>query len=318
MKDIYRELCKIEDTIPVFSKPWWLDAVAANNWDVSIVDNGGEVKASMPYILKSKFGLRVIKQPPLTQNLGPWIRPTNLTYTKKLAREKDLMEQLIEQLPKHDIFRQSWHYSQTNWLPFYWKGFQQTTRYTYVIEGIKNLDIVFSNFDHSKRKNIKKAQKYVSVVFDISADEFYRNHKMTLAKQNAAISYNYKYFKRIYDAAYSNSSGKTIAAYDADGNLHAALFIIFDDMSAYDLISTIDPTYRKYGAASLLVKEAIRYSAQIVDKFDFEGSMIEPVERSFRRFGARQIPYYQVTGFRNRWLKAGWHMTEAGRALIKR
>jgi hypothetical protein len=31
-------------------------------------------------------------------------------------------------------------------------------------------------------------------------------------------------------------------------------------------------------------------------KFDFEGSMIEPIERVFRGFGAIQIPYLQVHG----------------------
>lgn len=31
-------------------------------------------------------------------------------------------------------------------------------------------------------------------------------------------------------------------------------------------------------------------------KFDFEGSMIEPIERVFRAFGATQVPYLQVYG----------------------
>lgn len=316
MKSSYRELCKVENSIPVFSKPWWLDAVADNNWDVALVTSAGEIQASMPYVLTSKYGLKIIKQPPLTQNLGPWVRPKDEKHAKKIAREKDLYEQIIAQLPRYHIFRQNWHYSCTNWLPFYWNGFQQTTRYTYVINDISQLDKVFSEFDHSKRKNIKKAQKHVSVVFDISANEFYKNHKMTLAKQGSNITYSYNIFKKIYDAAYSNEAGRTIAAYDRDGNLHAALFIIFDDISAYDLISTIDPSYRKYGAASFLVQEAIRYSSLRVEKFDFEGSMIEPVERSFRRFGARQVPYHQVTKFNNRWIKAGWLMKDAMKALV--
>lgn len=144
-----------------------------------------------------------------------------------------------------------------------------------------------------------------------------RPHSHRIAKQESNISYSFDFFNKIYDAAYSNESGKTIAAYDGSGNLHAALFIIFDDMSAYDLISTIDPSYRKYGAASLLVQEAIRYSSQKVDRFDFEGSMIEPVERSFRRFGARQVPYHQVTRFNNRWLKAGLLIKDAAKAVVK-
>lgn len=317
MKELYRELCQNEISIPVFSRAWWLDAVTENNWDISLVLDGDEVKASMPYVIKKKYGFKILAQPSLTQNLGPWIRPTTAKYAKRLAREKELMEQLIDQLPIYDVFRQNWHYSQTNWLPFYWRGFQQTTKYTYLIDEIKDLDRVLSNFDHSKRKNIKKARKHVSVVFDIPAVEFYENHKMTLAKLGSTISYSYNYFKRIYDAAYYNESGRTIAAYDNEGNLHAALFIIYDEMSAYDLISTIDPSYRSFGAASLLIQEAIRYSSQKVDKFDFEGSMIESVERSFRRFGAKQVPYHQVTKINNKWLKAGWLMKDAVKAIFR-
>jgi len=29
--------------------------------------------------------------------------------------------------------------------------------------------------------------------------------------------------------------------------------------------------------------------------FDFEGSMIEPVERFFRSFGAQRVPYFGIT-----------------------
>ena len=132
-------------------------------------------------------------------------------------------------------------------------------------------------------------------MFDISAEDFYNNHKLTLSKQGVKISYDFPLFKSIYSAGYNNNQAKTIAALDSSGNIHAALFIIWDKISAYDLIGTIDPDYRVYGASSLLVRESIRYSSKFVSKFDFEGSMIESVERSFRQFGATQVPYFQVS-----------------------
>lgn len=73
------------------------------------------------------------------------------------------------------------------------------------------------------------------------------------------------------------------------------MLVIWDENSAYDLISTIDPTYRNSGAASLLILEMIKYLQKITLKFDFEGSMIENVENSFRQFGAVQTPYFQIT-----------------------
>lgn len=295
MKDKYIKLCKEEASIPVFSQPWWLDAVCGkDNWDVCLVQKGKDILASMPYFEFKKSGFTYNVQPPLTQKLGPWISPSKSKYSKALGQEKDLMENLISQLPKFDFFSQSWDYKNTNWLPFYWKGFEQTTKYTYVINNLSDIDSICLEFENSKRKNIKKAEGMVNIVFDIPYDEFYENHKYTLEKQGSKISYSKVLFKTIYEAAYLNNSGRTIAAYDKEGNLHAAIFVIWDSESAYDLISTIDPDYRTYGAASLLIKSIIEFLSGKTCKFDFEGSMIESVERSFRQFGAKQTPYFNV------------------------
>lgn len=311
MKEKYRIFSQNEPTIPIFSKSWWLDAVADNDWDVCLIEKGDEIQATMPYVLQKRYGFTILGQPPLTQNLGPWLSPSTAKYPKRLARDKDLMETLINNLPEYHEFHQKWHYSQVNWLPFYWKKFRQTTRYTYVIQGLSDLDTVFSEFEHSKRKNIKKAEKVVSVLWDIGLDEFFHNHKMTLQKQGLAISHDYEVFKRIYESSYQQGMGRTLGAYDSSGNLHAALFIVFDEMSAYDLISTIDPDFRSIGAASLLVREAIKYAAERgLDRFDFEGSMIEPVERSFRQFGARQVAYHSVSHIPSRILRAAKSVRE--------
>lgn len=294
-KTLYRNLCISENSIPVFSQAWWLDAVAPDSWDVVLALNDGEIVASLPYVIKKRFGLTLLTQPPLTQKLGPWLKTNSLKYSKRLALEKDILQDLYGRLPTYSYYKQNWHYSLTNWLPLYWMGYEQTTRYTYVINDISDIEQVVNNFEHAKRKNIKKSSAFINVSFDISAKEFYENHRMTLAKQGQNIAYTFEIFERLYKAGYSNNSAKTIAAYDKDGNLHAALFVVWDKISAYDLISTIDPDFRTYGAASLLVKEIIRYVSEFVNTFDFEGSMIESVERSFRQFGAVQMPYFSVS-----------------------
>jgi len=293
----YRVLCAEESSIPLFSQAWWLDAAAGDRgWDVALVEKEGQILASLPYVKKKRCGFTVLTQPPLTQNLGPWLSMgCDLKSSKKLAYEKDVLQELYAQLPRYDYYVQNWHYSRINWLPLYWMNFSQTTRYTYVLKDISNIDSVVANFEHSKRKNIKKSEKIVTVVFDVSAREFYNNHELTLRKQGQKISYSFDLFERLYNAGYKNNAAKTIAAFDEAGNMHAALFVVWDKDSAYDLISTIDPDFRTHGAASLLVREAVEYVSQFVNKFDFEGSMIEPVERSFRQFGAEQIPYFSIT-----------------------
>ena len=301
----YREFCKKEENIPLFSKDWFLDSVCGvDNWDVTLVERDGEIIASMPFYKKRKTIFNIITMPKHAQTMGVYLKyPEGQKYEKRLSYEKELMSSLIEQLPKVDYFNQSFHYSVTNWLPFYWKGYTQTTNYTYVIENLSNLESVFQNFNHAKRKNIKKAEKLLEVKFDLSAKEFYDNHKMTLEKQESTISYSFEHFNRIYSGAYKHNAGRTIYAVDSDNNIHAALFVLWDKNSAYDLISTIDPSFRNTGGASLLIREIIKFVSTKTDRFDFEGSMVENIEKSFRQFGAKQKPYFDITKIDSKILK---------------
>ena len=294
-RDRYRALCETEQTIPVFSQPWWLDSVCGENkWDVVIVEKGGEIQATMPYYMRRRG---VITMPLLTQAMGPWLRSGPSSYAKELSRQKELMTALIRNLPDYHLFYQHFHYAITNWLPFYWQGFSQTTRYTYVIDDLSNLDQVFAAFSKAKRKNLKKAQgEGLEMRWDVPCDVFYNNHAETLAKQGETISYGYDLFKEIYNKAYERNQGRTLGAFDSSGRMHSAIFLVWDSMSAYDLISTIDPDLRNSGSATLLIQDLVKFVAEMgLSRFDFEGSMIESVENSFRQFGAKQYSYFSIT-----------------------
>ena len=297
-REKYRLFCKTEESIPLFSKDWFLDSVCGvDNWDVVLVEKGDNIVASMPFYQKKKAIFTIITMPKHVQTMGVYIKypKQEQKYEKKLSYEKEVMTNLIEQLPKVDYFDQSFHYSITNWLPFYWKGYTQTTKYTYVIENLSDTENVFKNFDNAKRRHIKRAEKIVEVKFDLPVKEFYEHHKMTLEKQGDKIAYSFEHFESMYKSTYSHNAGKSIYAIDSDGNIHAAFFVIWDKNSAYYLISTIDPSFRSSGATSLLMKKIIEFLSTKTDRFDFEGSMIEPVEKSFRQFGAKQKLYFNIT-----------------------
>jgi hypothetical protein len=51
---------------------------------------------------------------------------------------------------------------------------------------------------------------------------------------------------------------------------------------------------------SLLLWEAIKHARTVTRTFDFEGSMIEPIERFFRAFGGTLTSYLHVSGGRTR------------------
>ena len=85
----------------LFQEAWWLDAVAPGQWQAAEVRKAGELVARMPYVVKRRYGMRLITTPKLTPTLGPWLEPSSAKYAKRLAREKDLLEALLGQLPPH-------------------------------------------------------------------------------------------------------------------------------------------------------------------------------------------------------------------------
>lgn len=86
-----------------------------------------------------------------------------------------------------------------------------------------------------------------------------------------------------------------LVAEGPDGKLHAGAYIVRSGNTAYYLMGGGDPELRNSGATSLVLWEAIRRQPETIKVFDFEGSMIEPIERFFRAFGAVQTPYFHVS-----------------------
>nr|HPR68216.1 methicillin resistance protein [Kiritimatiellia bacterium] len=61
----------------------------------------------------------------------------------------------------------------------------------------------------------------------------------------------------------------------------------------------------------LAVWEAIRHAKEAgLETFDFEGSVIPPIERFFRGFGGRLTPYYTVN--------KGWRPLETAMKFLRR
>ena len=294
-KEKYYAFCEIEKTIPIFSQAWWLNAVCGDAWDVCLVEKGGEIYATMPYQLKKRYGFTLLGQPPLTQNLGPWLISSTAKYSKMLGQRKDLMEDLISQLPKHHYFSQNWHYSLTNWVPFYWEGFQQTTYYTYVIDDLSNKELIWNEMQENIRTDIRKAEKKLSVHADLSIESFIALNKMTFERQNIVASYSECILRKLIKIAVSRNQCKWFIAQDKKEQNHAGVLIVWDETSAYYLLGGSNPELRNSGAMSLCMWEAIKFASTITKKFDFEGSMIESVERYFRAFGAEQKPYFHIT-----------------------
>lgn len=305
-KEKYRRLCEEEESIPIFSQAWWLDSVAKDKWDVVLIENGDRIDASLPYVLDKKYGFTLITQPKLTQTLGPWIRESKAKYARRLSREKDLLQGLFALLPKHDYYAQNWHYSMTNWLPLYWQGYEQTTRYTYRIDNIVDFESMWGGFEANIRTDIRKAinREGITIKTDLPFEEFISLNKKVFERQGVNVPYSSEFIVALNKAAKKREASKTFIAVDSEGNKHAGIYLVWDKNSAYYLMGGGDPELRNSGATSLCMWEAIKFASTVTKSFDFEGSMIEPVERFFRGFGSIQTPYFSVKKTNSKLLKA--------------
>jgi hypothetical protein len=279
----------------LFEQPWWLDCVAPGAWEAAEVRREGEVLARLPYVRRRRMGLMTIVQPLFTQTLGPWLAPAD--GRSRRDSERTLLGELIEMLPPSDAFRQCFAPALTNWLPFYWTGFEADVKYTYRIEDLTDLDVVQRNFRDHVRRGIRKAARTVEVDHDFPLEDLLRLDAQTYARQGLRLPHSHDMLRRLDAECAARGARRIFGAVDAQGRTHAALYIVWDEGTCYALVNARDPELQAFGANTLLYWEAIRLASEVSRVFDFEGSMVKPVEHYFRAFGGRQTQYFCISRF---------------------
>ncbi len=283
----------------IFDQPWWLNAASPGGWDCVELKRRGETIGRWPFIMSRQYGMTVLTMPPYTQVLGPWIAACEGKYTRQLERQKELLSELVNMLPRFDYFSQCFHFSVTNWLPLYWQNWSQTTRYTYILSDLSDQEKVWQELSVDARREIRRGEKSLKVSDDASLDEVISLQHMSYARQKRKSPPD-DILRRIGEACALRGAGKAFVARDAQGRPHAGIYVVWDDKSAYYLVGGGDPDLRNSGANSLLIWKAIQFAAQRGLAFDFEGSMVESIERFFRSFGARLVPYSKVSKARSK------------------
>ncbi|MDR2121077.1 MAG: GNAT family N-acetyltransferase [Tannerella sp.] len=296
-KQTYRTLCRTEKSIPIFSQDWWLDATCGEtNWDVLLIEKNGRILAAWPLYMPLRG---VVTMPPYTQTMGIWFAPPSGNDTKygtMLEQRQTLCKQLIEKLDARS-FLQNFNHSFTDWLPFYWNGYGQTTRYTYLLGNLKNSELLWNGMNRNMRRNIHAAREcaHITVRQGVPADDLLRLQAQTFERQNKRNGQDPHVLRRLVHVCRRRGQGEIWGGYDRQERLHATAFVVYQQSAAYYIAGGGDPALRRSCAHSLVLWEAIRFAAAHSETFDFEGSMLPGVERFFREFGAVQTPYFAIS-----------------------
>lgn len=296
-KELYNKFCN-KNYIPIFSKPWWLDAVCgADNWGVHVLEKSGQFLGAMPYYVENRNGYEIITKAHHSQNNGIIVSyQQNMKYVARLDRQEEVINAMCDYIESLgvDKYEQQYHYSFTNILPFKWRGYKEMVRYTYVIEDTNDMDKICADFKYIVRNQIKKAEKIVSVKEGMTVEKFYEINKLSYDRQGIDVPFSLKLFSRIEECCAAHNCRKILYTQDEDGNIHSVAYLVWDEESLYFLINGIDSDFMWSQSNSLLIRESIRAAHDLGKKFDFEGSVLQQIEHIFRGFGAKQKMYFRI------------------------
>ncbi len=281
----------------IFCRPWWLDALCAGQFEILTVQKGGRIVAGMPLPRGKKLIWSTITMPPLTQTLGVLLEPEGEgKYVTHLSGQMAVLRALVAALPKVDFFRVNLHHSLTNWLPFHWAGYAQTTRYTYVIEDLSDLDAVRESAAPQLRTKLRKAEKAgirieqtddIHLLLELNAKSF--------AHLGTQRPYGEDDVRRLESACAQHNARTILVARDDAGRPHAVVCLVHDQKCMYNLVGGSDPELRASAATQLMLWRALELAHEMDVGFDFCGSMVEGVESFNRAFGGELKPYFEIS-----------------------
>ena len=132
------------------------------------------------------------------------------------------------------------------------------------------MDKVNSRIQQGGRKNIRKAQPLANIYTSDDIEKFYSMNSKTFKRQRLETPYSLEFLKRLDNSCKNNNSRRIYFAEDEYGNIHSSSYIVWDDMTIYQLMSGTDPKFRKSEFKTLLIWKALKFASETNKKFDFE------------------------------------------------
>ena len=300
----------------IFNKSWYLKYQYKNYYINTVLDAGNKIIAGMVLGFHQKTN-HIIFNKSLYDGIL-FCDMSELKENKKNTMEIELSTILIESIPKVGFYYSTFHYTFDNWVPFLWKGYDQYTKYSYVIDNSREIDTVFDAFSGSARRYIKQAAKSIrNISYEASVEnyqsEFYKQLEEVYKHQNKNTPMSFNEFCMYDNMLKENNARKVFFAY-LDDKIISAVYVIYDNKSAYLVMSGNDNEYRSYNAQYLLTWEAIKYFNNAKIKyFDFEGSVMKNVEEHYRKYGGTYKPYYVITKSNNILFDFIWYLRKRNR-----
>lgn len=272
-----------------YAKSWYLDVIWPG-WQGVMVFYNDHLQAVIPINVSRKFGIPYLFNPPFAQFLGIFFNNFSVKHEKALSLKKRFTEAIVQALPPLKLFILNFSPEFDYPLPFYWQGYKLHTRYSYWLNNQEDKNLLFRNCNERTRTYINKARKSgLTASFTEDATSIIR-----LSQERDAYPLDYKMLTRLWKVLNEQGAGSAVEVRDKAGKLHAGLIYMRSGVKNIHIFSAIDPELKNMGGMSLAIWHTIEQAGPEILVHDFEGSMLEPVEKFFRGFGTRPVPYLQI------------------------
>jgi hypothetical protein len=230
-----------------------------------VVKSDGLLKGCYPYYIDKFFGLKLSRMPPFTSTLGPIIYLRDGKPQTRLMNEVSVLSELLEQLPRTDVFKHILDHNFGNPVGFQAHGFNVGVLPTLVISGRSPIEVTWKDLRDTTRRLIRRAQERLSIAEMHDPEEFsayYLKNIESSGRQNDPF-YDFSRFYRVYGACRSHGQGRILAAIDDAGKRHAAAFFVWDKFSMHYLVATRDPKNAHLGAMNLLFWTGVNHAREL-------------------------------------------------------
>ena len=274
----------------VFHEDWWLDAATGGGYSVVEVQAGNKTVGRLPYLLRSRFGLKGIWTPPVTYFLGPGIEEGEGSPNNRFLKRMEITRELIAKLPKSSWECIRCHAGIKDMIAFQEQRFRTYVQFTHEIAPAPT-ELLWQQLRNKTRNVIRRAQEQLVIEHLVDPEEFIRAHKNNLAAEGENDSLDMDACRRLLNSALARKQGRIIAARNAKGEITAANFCAWDNETSYYVLSTRSRDAGN-GATSLLIWEAIQYAVSKGLTFDFAGLGTKGSVLLYSGFGASVSPRF--------------------------
>lgn len=274
----------------VFHEAWLLDAASDGAIEFVEVLDQGKVVGRMPFMRRSSLGVTLITQPRLIHLLGPVIDDGRGAAVTRALKRNRIVSELLGKLPASSGFSQKIHGGLADVVAFQEAGYEIKVELTYDIQPGPDA-VLWKGMRDKTRNVIRRAQEQLEIRIIENSADFTDFYYANLSGRKQRSYYSRNQVDAVCRQAISRDRGQALGAYDASGQLCAAIFTLSDNHATYYYMSTRRQEAHN-GAVSLLIWTAIRDAARQGRKFDFDGFSSNGNSLFYAGFGGQVAARY--------------------------